>query len=65
LTRKITVANPRYAQYYIAELKSFRRAVINFSDIMRNFEGYVDQKFKRAMAVLPVVLLSLVYSGNA
>lgn len=64
---KISVANSRYAQYYIAELNKLPAgAVINFSDIYEEtFDGYVDKKFKLSYAILPVVLLSLVYTGNA
>ena len=64
---KITVANSKYAQYYIKELNKLAAgAVINFNDIYEEtFDGYVDKQFKLSYAILPVVLLSLVYSGNA
>lgn len=64
---KITIANSRYAQYFITELNKLPAgAVINFSDLYEEtFDGYVDKKFKLSYAILPVVLLSLVYSGNA
>lgn len=64
---KVTVANSKYAQYYIKELNKLPAgAVINFSDIYEEtFEGYVDKQFKLSYAIMPVVLLSLVYSGNA
>lgn len=63
---KVTVTASKYAQYYIQELdKRPAGAVLNFSDIyVECFDGYVDKKFKISYALLPIVYLSLVYSGN-
>ena len=63
----ITVQNSKYAQYYIRKLNSIpANTVINFSDIYREvFDGYVDKQFGISYGLMPIVLLSLVYSGNA
>lgn len=63
----ITVQNSKYAQYFIQKLNSLpANTVINFSDIYKEvFEGYVDKQFGISYALMPIVLLSLVYSGNA
>ena len=64
---KITVANSRYAQYFINELNKLPAgAVLNFSDIYEAvFDGYADRQFKLSFDILPIVLLALVYSGHA
>ncbi len=63
----ITVQNSKYAQHFIKKLYSLpANTVINFSDIYRDvFDGYVDKQFGLSFALIPIVLLSLVYSGNA
>lgn len=63
----ITVQNSKYAQYFIKNLNSLpANTVINFSDIYTDvFDGYVDKTFGISYALMPIVLLSLVYSGNA
>lgn len=63
----ITVANSKYAGYFINELaKLSANSVINFSDIyVETFDGYSDKKFNVSYAILPIVLLGLVYTGHA
>ena len=63
----ITVKNSKYAQHFIKTLNSLpANAVINFSDIYSEvFDDYVDKQFGVSYALMPIVLLSLVYSGNA
>ena len=63
----ITVKNSKYAQHFIKKLNSLpANAVINFSDIYSEvFDDYVDKQFGVSYALMPIVLLSLVYSGNA
>lgn len=63
----ITVQNSKYAQHFIRKLNSLPAStVINFSDIYREvFDGYIDKQFNISFALMPIVLLSLVYSGNA
>ncbi len=63
---KITVANSRYAKYYIDMLNKLPAgSVINFSDIYEEtFDGYVDKKFKVSYALMPVVFFAMVYTGN-
>jgi len=63
----ITVQNSKYAQHFIKKLNSLpATTVINFSDIYNDaFDGYIDKQFGISYALMPIVLLSLVYSGNA
>lgn len=63
---KITVANSKYAKYYIDMLNKLPAgSVVNFSDIYEEtFDGYVDKKFKISYALLPVVFFAMVYTGN-
>lgn len=63
----ITVQNSKYAQYYIKKLNSLpKNSVINFNDIYSEvFDGYVDKQFDISYGLMPIVFLSLVYSGNA
>lgn len=63
----INVKNSKYANYFITELNKLPpKGVINFSDIYNEkFIEYFDKKFNINYALLPIVLLALVYSGNA
>ncbi|MDR1688032.1 MAG: DUF6079 family protein [Clostridiales bacterium] len=63
----ISVKNSIYAQYYAKKLDSVPAGVVlNFSDIYESvFGDYVDKQFKISHALLPVVLLGLVYTGRA
>lgn len=63
----ITVQNSKYAQYFIKKLNSLpANTVINFNDIYTEvFDGYIDKQFSISFALMPIVLLGLVYSGNA
>lgn len=63
----ITVQNSKYAQHFIKKLNSLpANTVINFSDIYTEvFDGYIDKQFGISYALMPIVLLGLVYSGNA
>ncbi len=63
----ITVQNSQYAQHFIKKLNSLPvNTVINFSDIYNEvFDGYIDKQFGISYALMPIVLLSLVYSGHA
>jgi len=64
---KISVQNSKYAQYIIKELDKLpAKSVINFNDIYEEtFIGYNDKRFGISYALLPIVLLALVHSGNA
>ena len=64
---KITVQNSSYAQAIIKKLKSMpAKAVLNFSDIYEErFEEYVEKDSGLSYILYPIVLLSLVYTGNA
>jgi len=63
----ITIRNSKYAQHFIQWLNGLpANAVINFGDIYtETFDGYIDRKFGISYALMPIVLLGLVYSGNA
>ncbi len=63
----ITVQNSKYAQHFIKKLNSLpANIVINFSDIYTEvFDGYIDKQFSIGFELMPIVLLGLVYSGNA
>ena len=63
----ITVQNSKYAQYFIKKLNSLpENIVINFSDIYTEvFDGYIDKQFGISFGLMPIILISLVYSGNA
>ncbi len=64
---KITVSNSKFAKYYIDMLnKAPAGSVINFSDIYEEtYDGFVDKRFKISYALMPVIFLALVYTGNA
>ena len=64
---KITVQNSRYAQAVIKRMEGMpSKAVVNFSDIyVERFDDYVDSVFQIDHGLFPIVLLSLVYTGNA
>ena len=64
---KITVAGSKYAKYYIDMLnKQPAGHVVNFSDIFEEtYDGYVDKRFKLSNALMPVVFLAMVHTGNA
>lgn len=64
---KITVNKSKYAAYFIDKLSKLPpKGVINFSDIYEeNFDEYLDKQFNISYALLPIVLVSLVYSGDA
>jgi len=64
---KINVNKSKYARYFINKLSKLPpKGVINFNDIYEEkFSEYVDKEFKINYELLPIVLLSLVYSGNA
>ena len=64
---KISVADSRYAQYYINRLSSLPAGgAVNFSDIYEEtYDGCIDKKFKLSSWLLPMVFLAMVYTGNA
>ena len=64
---KITVQNSRFAQAVIKRMEGMpAKAVVNFSDIyVEHFDDYVDSVFQIDYGLFPVVLLALVYTGNA
>ncbi len=66
---RITVNSSKYAQYYIHKINDLpENAVLNFSDIMEETTSgakWVDKKFKLNDELVPIVLLSLVYTGHA
>jgi hypothetical protein len=64
---KIIVTSSKYAQYYINLVKTLpANAVLNYSDIMeKTASEWVDKKFKLNEELVPIVLLSLVYTGHA
>ena len=64
----IKVSHSKYAQYYIDLLNGLpANNVLNFADIYD--DGYkgesYDKKFKISHALMSIVMLSLVYTGNA
>ena len=63
----ISVQNSKYAQHIIKKLNNLpANGVINFSDVFEEvFDDRIDKRFGINYALMPVVLLSLVYSGNA
>lgn len=63
----ISVQNSKYAQHFIKKLSNLpANSVINFSEIFDEvFDDYIDKRFGINYAMMPIVLLSLVYSGNA
>jgi len=63
----ITIQGSKYAGYYSAQLDKLQPgAVINFSDIYNEEYGnFIDKKFGISYALLPIVLLGLVYTGHA
>lgn len=64
---KITVVGSVYAKRYIDKLNALPAGhVLNFSDIFEEkFDDYLDREFRVSYALMPVVLLALVYTGNA
>jgi len=64
---KITVQNSKYAMYFIKKLNELPpKAVINFNDIYdETFNEFIDKKFGISYGLMPIVLLALVYTGNA
>lgn len=64
---KITVNKSKYAAYFISLLSKLPpKGVINFNDIYEeNFNEYLDKQFSISQGLLPIVLISLVHSGNA
>lgn len=64
---KITVQNSRYAQAVIKKLNAMpAKAVLNFSDLFEErFDEYVDKSFQLDYGLYPIILLALVYTGNA
>jgi len=63
----ITIQSSKYAGYYAAQLDKLPAgAVINFNDIYNEEYGnFIDKKFNISYALLPIVLLGLVYTGRA
>ena len=63
----ITIQNSKYALYYAKMLDNLPAgAVINFNDIYDEvFDNHIDKKFGISYAILPIVMLSLVYTGRA
>jgi hypothetical protein len=67
-TDAVSIKNSKYAQYYLQKLEALPdNAVINFTDIYENVstDEYIDKQFKISYDILPIVFLSLVYSGKA
>ncbi|WP_010252922.1 DUF6079 family protein [Treponema primitia] len=66
-TDSVSIKNSKYAQYYLQKLEALPEdTVINFTDIYENISAeYIDKQFKISYDILPVVFLSLVYSGKA
>ncbi|MBS4024829.1 MAG: hypothetical protein KGZ96_04035 [Clostridia bacterium] len=64
---KINVSKSKYATYFINKLlKLPPKGVINFNDIYEEkFDEYLDKEFAISYALLPIVFLALVHSGNA
>ena len=64
---KITVADSKYAKYYIEKLNALPAGhVLNFGDIFEEkFDDYLDKEFGVSYILMPVVFLALVYTGNA
>jgi len=63
----ITIQNSKYAKYFAKLLDGISAgAVLNFNDIYKEaFNDHLDKKFNISYALLPVVLLGLVYTGRA
>ena len=64
---KITVQNSRYAQVVIKRMEGMPpKAVINFNDFyIERFDEFVDSVFQLDQGLFPIILLALVYTGNA
>lgn len=64
---KITVQNSRYAQVVIERMEGMPpKAVINFNDFyIERFDEFVDSVFQLDQGLFPIILLALVYTGNA
>lgn len=64
---KINVTKSKYAAHFINLLsKLTSNGVINFNDIYEeNFNEHLDKQFAISYALLPIVLIALVHSGNA
>lgn len=64
---KISVSKSKYTAHFISKLSKLApKGVINFNDIYEEtFNEYVDKEFGISYALLPIVFLSLVHSGNA
>ena len=64
---KISTKNSKYAAFFINQLSKLPpKGVINFSDIYEeDFNEYLDKQFGISYALMPVVFLALVHSGNA
>lgn len=63
----ITVQNSKYAQHFIKKLNNLPvNSVINFNDIYTGVFGeQIDKQLGINYKLMPIVLLGLVYSGNA
>jgi len=64
----ITIQNSKYAGYFADLLdKLSTNAVLNFNDIYYEPipDGFIDKKYNLSYAMLPIVLLGLVYTGRA
>ncbi|WP_243186892.1 DUF6079 family protein [Clostridium muellerianum] len=64
---KININKSKYAAYYINQLSKLSpKGVINFNDIYgENFNEYLDKHFSISYALMPIVFVALVHSGNA
>lgn len=64
---KISPEKSKYAMSFINKLSKLPpKGVINFSDMYQeNFNEYLDTQFSISYGLLPIVLISLVYSGDA
>lgn len=64
---KVSSKYSKYTAFYIEELnKLSQNSVINFLDIYEeSFSEYLDKQFKISYAWMPVIFISMVYSGNA
>lgn len=64
----ISIAQSKYAQYYLKKLNDLPlQGVINFSDVYEEeYSGhFLDKKFKLDYALVSLVFLSMVYAGYA